>query len=1123
MQKNFWLVVMALAITLVACEDKPKGTPENKDTAELKTAKDQAKEARKALFELLPASETGVDFANTLVDDVSTMENLFNFDYFYNGSGVATADFDGDGLLDIFFAGNQQPNKIYRNLGDLKFEDVTESAGVNAGKVWANGVTVADVNSDGLLDIYVCQGGPKQRENRQNLLLINKGNFQFEERAAEYGINDNGISTQAVFFDYDKDGDLDLVVSNENEFYGLDPRRFYAQIDASAQNLYNSSTHLYRNDNGKFKDVSKQAGVLNASFGLGVSVSDVNEDGWLDIYIANDYYVPDALYLNQGNGTFKNQVKENIKQVSFYGMGVDIDDLNNDGLKDIFVLDMASSDHIRSKTLMASMNEARFSLLVDTYDMPYQYMYNSLQLNQGNAKFINVSQQTKMAKTDWSWAGLITDFDLDGRKDIYVTNGYRRYALDNDLRRQVAEVQQAYAGQVPIEVKKQLYDAMPSEKLSNIMFWNKGDLAFENQAYNWGLANPSFSNGAAYADLDNDGDLELVVNNIDETAFVYKNTAIERGLNNFIRVETKGKLSESFPQVIVTDNSGNTQLIETKRVRGYLSAMEDRALFGIGKAESVAEVKVIWPSGKEQVQKNVVANTTVVFDETQAVQAGNSTSSKQPLIADVGSSMGLDFVHQENDYNDFTLEVLLPYKQSTMGPFIAKADVNGDGLEDVFVGGAAGQPGYMFKQSEAGFVRLRTPAFTTDAASEDLQAVFFDADGDGDNDLYVVSGGNAFPDGSKKYTDRLYLNDGKGGFTKSETSGLEAYTNSGQAVVALDYDKDGDMDVLVGNRLIPQHYPQSAPSYLLQNDGTGTFTPASNSVFADAAQLGLVNDLHVTDFDADGWPDLIVAAEWESVRMYRNNQGVFERFNLAEGLDAEKGWWFSITEADLNKDGYPDYILGNLGVNSKYKATNDSPLKVYGNDFDDNGTFDLVLSSKYNGRDVPVRGRECSSQQMPFIAQKFETYAAFANASLQDIYGVKLNDAYTREVNQFHSLILLSDSQGGYQYRNLPAYAQTSPILAGVSLDLQGDDYPEFVTVGSIYNTEVETPRMDMGTGLVLSPTADGLDAMIGPDIFYVEGDTKSIEVVTHKGTNSQLLIVGRNNGPLAVYRVNKP
>ncbi|WP_374957861.1 VCBS repeat-containing protein [Gilvibacter sp.] len=1118
MSKLGIICAVFLSFLFIACDEKDAKSEKDTATSAVKKEKDQAKEARKGLFELLPSSETGIDFANTLVDDVSTMENLFNFDYFYNGAGVAVADFDNDGLQDLFFAGNQQPNKLYKNLGGLKFEDLSEKAGINKGKVWANGVTVADVNQDGLLDIYVSQGGPKQRQDRQNLLFINQGDFKFQESAVAYGLNDNGISTQAVFFDYDKDGDLDCVVSNENEFYGLDPQRFYATIDKSKENLYNSSTHLYRNDGGKFTDVSERAGVLTASFGLGVSVSDINQDGWLDIYIANDYYVPDALYINQGNGTFKNQVKETTKQVSFYGMGVDIDDLNNDGLKDIFVLDMASSDHIRSKTLMASMNEARFSLLVDTYDMPYQYMYNSVQLNQGDAKFINVAQQTKMAKTDWSWAGLITDYDLDGNKDVYVTNGYRRYALDNDLRRQVAEVQQAYAGQVPVEIKKQLYDAMPSEKLSNIMFWNKGELAFENQAYNWGLANPSFSNGAIYADLDNDGDLELVVNNIDETAFVYKNTAVERGLNNFISVETQGLLSEAFPQVYLTQENGNTQLIEAKRVRGYLSATTQTATFGIGQDATAAEVKVVWPSGKQEVRKNVAANSKLTFKESEATEAAGNMKTPPAMIKASASNYGLDFSHQENDYNDFSLEVLLPYKQSTMGPFIATADVNGDGLEDVFVGGAAGQAGQLFKQTATGFSRVRVPAFTTDAGSEDLKAIFFDADGDQDLDLYVVSGGNAFAQGSKRYTDRLYLNDGKGGFSKSADSGLGGMTNSGQAVAALDYDKDGDLDLFVGNRLMPQHYPQAAPSYLLNNDGAGHFTPADNSSFSAAAGLGLVNDILVTDFDADGWSDLIIAVEWDAVKMFRNNQGVFEPYTAVAGLDQNKGWWFSVSETDINADGKPDYILGNLGVNSKYKATNESPLKVYGHDFDDNGTFDLVLSSKYNGRDVPVRGRECSSQQMPFIAQKFETYASFANASLQDIYGAKLNDAYQREVNQFHSMVLLSTSSGTYKLEELPAFAQTAPILGGVSLDLNGDDQTEFIAVGNIYNTEVETPRMDMGTGLIIQSQNGAMKTLAGPAAFYVEGDAKSIKTVNHKGSGKTLILVGRNNASMAVY-----
>lgn len=1106
--------VLVLLLTLFSCKDKTEADPEKNTQTEQTATSPEA--LRKDLFERIPGEESGVTFANMLKEDVSTMENLFNFDYFYNGSGVATGDFDNDGLQDLFFTGNQVSNALYHNQGDLKFKDISSSAGINQGKVWANGVTVADVNNDGFLDIYVCQGGPKQRGDRENLLYINQGDLTFVESAAEYGLNDTGISTQAVFFDYDKDGDLDCVVSNENEFYGLDPVSFYNQINASAENLQNSATHLYQNNNGKFTDVSKKAGVLIASFGLGVAVSDINDDGWLDIYIANDYYVPDAMYINNGNGTFSNQIKTHTKQVSFYGMGVDVADINNDGLRDIFVLDMASSDHVRSKTLMASMNLDRFSLLVDTYDMPYQYMYNSLQLNQGNSSFHNVSQQAKLSKTDWSWAGLMTDFDLDGHKDIYVTNGYRRYALDNDIQNQVREVQRAYRGNVPLKEKQRLYNALPSEKLSNIMFWNHGDLHFQNQAYQWGLADPSFSNGAIYVDLDNDGDLELVVNNIDEVAFLYKNTAVERKLNNFVKVVTHGKTSESFAKVMLTQNNGLAQFMEAKRVGGYLSANQSDLIFGIGKEETVANITVVWPSGKSQTKENITANSTVTFNESEATEAYKAKS-VSPALELTSNNYGLDFTHKENEYTDFDLEVLLPYKQSTLGPFIAKADVNGDALEDIFIGGAAGQAGAIFVQTATGFNKLNSPALTADSASEDMEALFFDVDADGDQDLYVVSGGNEFPEFSAKYTDRLYLNDGQGGFTKAKQPGLATLTDSGKAVAAMDADNDGDLDLIIGNRIIPQHYPKAASSYFLENKD-GQLVKNANWA-PELTDFGIVNQVLATDFDKDGLMDFIALGEWTGVGMFKNNGNGFTNQAAKYGLDKQQGWWYSVTETDLNKDGAPDYILGNLGMNSKYKATDYSPFKVFASDFDDNGTFDIVLSGQYNGKDVPARGRECSSQQMPFILDKFKTYQAYANASLQDIYGEKLNTAYKKQVNQFHSLALQSDGQGGFTVIELPTLAQKAPIMSVVEADLNNDGANELITVGNIYNTEVETPRLDMGTGTVMSIGDNKLSTWRADKGIVIDGNAKDASLVMHKGLNKSLLLVARNNASLLVYQ----
>ncbi|NND87616.1 MAG: CRTAC1 family protein, partial [Flavobacteriaceae bacterium] len=605
-----FLSILATGMLLIGCNDKEA---ELSSTAQkTNTSVNEAQ-----VFQKIPTSQSNIDFSNTLTEDVGSMDNLFDFDYFYNGAGVGIEDINNDGLKDIFFAGNQVPNRLYLNKGNLVFEDISESANINVNKQWANGVTFADVNQDGWMDIYVSQGGPRRSEDRGNLLYINQGDLTFKEIGAEVGLNDTGISTQSVFFDYDHDGDLDCFVSNENEFYGLDPKTFYYQMEVKKENLLKSSTHLYRNDGGTFKNVSEEAGVLEASFGLGLTVGDIDNDGWEDIYVANDYYAPDVLYINNHDGTFRNATRTYLNQVSFYGMGVDIADINNDQLQDIFVLDMAASDHIRSKTLMASMNVDLFNTLVDEMEMPHQYMYNSLQLNVANDQFQNIAHLSGVAKTDWSWAGLLVDFDLDGYKDIYVTNGYRRYGSDNDSKTRINEAKRAYNGKVPLDIKQRLYDALPSEKLSNVLFENDKDLKFVNQTNQWGLTDPSFSNGASVADLDNDGDLDIVVNNIDENAFLYKNNTRENKSANFLKVITEGKTSESFAKVYIS-LEGSDQMVEVKRVRGYLSSLENAAYFGLGKAERVDNIRVEWPSGKYQEKKDVAANSIVTFNEADA-------------------------------------------------------------------------------------------------------------------------------------------------------------------------------------------------------------------------------------------------------------------------------------------------------------------------------------------------------------------------------------------------------------------------------------------------------------------------------------------------------------------------
>lgn len=1076
-----------------------------------------------AVFEKIDGDQSGIFFSNKIVEDVSTKANLFDFDFFYNGAGVGVADINNDGLDDIFFSGNQVDNKLFLNKGNLKFEDISVKAGINHGKKWSSGVTFVDINNDGWLDIYVSQGGPHEAEDRANLLFINQKDLTFKESAVEYNLADRGIGTQAAFFDYDKDGDLDCITMNESALYGLDPVSFYNRLRSNTAAYYVSYTHLYQNNNGSFTDVSINAGIVKPTFGLGLVISDINDDGWPDIYMANDYYIPDALYLNNQNGTFSDQIKTLTNQISFYGMGADISDINNDGRQDIFVLDMASSDHFRAKTLMASMSVENFDLLVNKLKYPHQYMFNSLQISMGDNKYHNVAQMAGLAKTDWSWAGLIVDLDNDAQKDIFVTNGYRRYAIDNDLRTKVTEAKVKYDGNVPLDIKQQLYDQMPTEKLPNLLYRNQKELQFKDVADSWGLGDPSYSNGAAYADLDNDGDLELVINNIDGQAFLYKNLTVEKKLGNFLRVRTKGKNSESFAKVYIKYD-GDQQMSETKRVRGYMSSTEPVAHFGLGSTKRVDTVRIVWPSGQYEEKYNVKANTTIVVNETDAenIENNRTTPITQPFSPmDIGA-LKLFYIHSENEYDDFKKEVLLPHKQSTLGPFMAKADINGDGLEDLFIGGAAGQQGRLFVQEKDGFGRIDTEALANDAASEDMEAVFFDYDADGDLDLYVVSGGNEFAPQDAAYSDRLYTNDGTGAFTKTEQSIFSAHKHSGKSVCTIDYDKDGDLDLIVGNRIQPQAYPKPAPSVIYENR-QGQFFDVTTQVGPELSSFGIVNRIIATDFNGDGQQDLIAVGEWTHIGLFENQGGTFKDISQKSDLDTEKGWWYSVAETDVNNDGLNDYIIGNIGLNTKFKASPKKPFKVYANDFDANGSFDVVLSNEYNGAYVPVRGKECSTQQMPFISEKFKTYNAFAQATITDIYGDKLNSAYQLEATEFRSIVLINKGKGNFLKQALPIEAQAFPVLDVAFSDVNADGVEDAILAGNIYNTEVETPRLDGGSGIVLIADEKGKYSTmdVAKTGLYIPGNVKDLELIYHHGTGRQFLLAAKNNDLLSLFSMN--
>lgn len=1110
-QTVLFLLFTFILASITSCNSSVKDNP--KPTVQIDTLNTDIK----TIFERIQPNHSKLFFENIITENIETNENLFNYDYFYNGAGVGVEDMNNDGLLDIFFCGNQVPNKLFLNKGGFVFEDISESAGINNGKQWSNGVSFVDINTDGWMDIYISQGGPKTREQRKNLLFINQKDNTFLEMGEKFGLADMGISTQSAFFDYDKDGDLDCIVMNENEFYGVDPINLYRMVKNNPEAIYFNSSHFYKNEDGLFEDVTKQSGIERPIFGLGLAVSDINNDGWQDIYIASDYYIPDALFINNGDGSFNDKIKEYTNHTSFYGMGIDIADANNDAKQDIFVLDMAANDHKRSKTLMASMNTARFDYLVNKAGFHHQYMYNSFQLNLGNDRFNNVSQLTETSNTDWSWSVLISDYDLDGDKDIYITNGYRRYALDNDLQKKVFQARQRYGNKVPTQVKRELYYEMPSEKLPNILFENKGDLDFESNANTWGLSDYTFSNGVAQGDFDNDGDLDLVVNNIDENTLLYKNNTRENSEANFLKVKFKGSLSESFPKVTIHFNN-RKQFIEAKRIRGYRSSHENTALFGLGETETIDSLEVIWPSGKGQKLFDLKVNQMITVDEANANKIRSSKINTKTFFKNPGSL--IDFVHKENPFDDFTEEILLPYKQSTKGPFISKGDINGDGLEDVFIGGASGQAGKTFIQTKSGFKVLENRIFEIDRGHEDMESVFFDVDNDSDLDLYVVSGGYEFEESSSYYTDRLYINDGQGNYSRNLNNDLNKFPQNGKTVATIDFDNDGDMDIIVGNSARPKKYPKHHESKLYENKG-GILKDVTDTKAKGLLDLGIINKFITTDFNSDGLTDFIAIGEWAGIAFFKNNNGIFELSKKNTDWLDEKGWWYTIQETDINNDGHKDYILGNVGLNIKFNASKEKPFLVYAEDFDNNGTNDIVLSKKYNGEYVPVRGRECSSQQMPFIKEKFGTYNEFANATILDIYGDKLTSSLEKSVTEFRSIVLINTGDGTFTKQVLPKEAQMFPVLAIETIDINNDGYEDCIIAGNIYDTEVETPRLDAFSGLVL--LSDGVKnytvATYEQSGLSFTGDIK--DILLTKTKSNMVLLATQNNGKIISVNLN--
>ncbi len=1063
-------------------------------------------------FELLPPEQTGIDFNNSINE--SKFFNQYFYSQIYIGSGVAIGDINNDGLSDIFFAGSQVNDRLYLNTGDFKFEDITITSKISKSPGWSWGVTMADVNADGYLDIYVSRNGNSlDPEKRKNQLFINNKDLTFTESADAFGLADMGFSSQAIFFDMDNDGDLDMYQVNQP----ADKKLFLInKIPKKDYSFFRD--RIYRNENGKFVDVSKEVGISrDFAYGLSVNASDFNNDGWIDLYVANDYAEPDFMYYNNGDGTFKNVINEKLKHITQLSMGSDTGDINNDGNIDLITTDMTPEDHYRSKTNMASMSTERFESLVKA-GAHRQYMSNALQINTGSGSFYDIANIAGISSTDWSWASLLVDLDNDGWKDIIVSNGIKKDVDNNDYRSLLNKLNEETTAEELYELSKNA----PSQPISNYAFKNNNGFKFEKISKEWGFDTPSFSSGMAYGDLDNDGDLDVVINNMEHPAFVYEN----KTNGNFLKIKLQGhyKNKFGFGVKVKINHNNKIQVSENIVTRGFFSSVEPGLFFGLGNDDKVDLIEVIWPDGKVNYFENINANETITAMYSKAKAKAPNTPKRKTLLSKINTvNIGLEYTHKENEYNDFAEEILLPHKLSTNGPFSVTADVNGDNLEDVFIGGASGQEGVLFLQTaNSKFERSKSKPWAVDKNSEDLGALFFDLDGDGDQDLYVTSGGSEFKKGNRLLKDRIYLNDGLGNFSKNNTAIPNIYEST-QTVKASDIDADGDLDLFIGTRLISGKYTFPATSYILINE-KGILKKASEKIAPDLTNIGMVTDAVFSDIDQDGDDDLLIVGEWMEIKVLENSNGIFSDSSKKFGInDNSRGIWWSITKNDLDNDGDDDYILGNLGKNNKFKATKEHPFKVYANDFDGNGTNDIVLAKFYKTDYVPMRGKECTTQQMPYIGEKFKDFHSFASSKLIDILPEEtVNEAVVYEISNFESIILINND-GKLKAEKLPIEAQISPIKNSLVEDFNDDGFKDILIVGNHYAVEVETVRYDAGFGSLFLGDGKNKFKFLSSDLsgFYTPTDGRSISSLK-TNNNDRVYLITNNNDSLALFKKNK-
>ncbi len=1082
--------------------------------------------------------QSGLQFTN-LVTETDSL-HVFRYEYLYNGSGVGVGDFNNDGLEDLFFSGNQVANKLFLNKGQLQFEDITQSAGVVGNGTWSTGVTVADVNSDGRLDIYVCHSG-RYSDSLQlrNELFINEGIQQgkpvFKERAVEYGLDAAGTqSTHAVFFDYDLDGDLDMFLLNHsNHTYNpfLNTRKTRATPNMAFGN------RLFRNNgNNNFEDVTLKAGIINhgLNFGLSVTVSDLNNDGWPDLYTTSDYTEKDCLYINNRNGTFSEQVEKSMGHISKYSMGADIADINNDGWADIFTLDMLPEDNHRQKMLKGPDEYDQYNLLRDSGYFKQQ-MRNMLQLNRGidqfgQLRFSEIGQLAGLSNTDWSWSGLLVDFDLDGWKDAFVTNGYLRDYTDMDFMKYTvaeARIEAAKEGHQVFQTHS-LVKKMPSNKLKNYLFRNNGGISFTNTTHAWGMESERISNAAAYADLDNDGDLDLIVVNNNDPVQLFENSSMNAPGKNYITIELTGAGANPFAigaKVEVISSNGLRQLQELYPVRGYQSSQSYRLLFGIPAGTTIDTLHVRWPDRAVTIKSGLPVNQLYKLRQSDgAVKKAQAIPlPKKSWMEDITEAASIKFRHQENEFIDFKDETLLPYMLSRMGPALASADVNGDGLEDFFIGTPIGQVAALFIQKPNYKFELVPGPWVSDKESEDVQAAFFDADGDGDQDLYLVSGGNEYASESPEYQDRLYINDGKGGFTKSATA-LPAMLSPKQALAIADFDKDGDPDIWVGGMYQPGSFPMADRSYLLRNDsknGVVKFTDITPD-YDFLLKPGAVTSAHWTDTNGDGYPELLLAGDWMPVKLIDNQKGklTLSKVQLPDNLS---GWWRSITPADLDGDGDMDFILGNAGTNLQIRASKAEPVELFTADLDQNGTLDPILTHYINGKSFPIASRDELLEQVVPLRKKFVYYKDYADITVDGIVPASMKKKLHRlEVNNFASGILWNEGSLPWQFTELPAMAQVSSLQAALMLDWNKDGRRDIFIGGNFEGYRVQFGQSDASYGQLLASSGNRSFKAVPlmQTGVFLKGEVRQMKLL-NTATGSPLLVVATNNGPVQVIKIN--